>query len=172
MFPSAFVQRERIFLAGVGFFGDPFQISGDWTSENEIGRLWERFMAYQRAHPDQMPDVLHPEVGYELHIEHDLTAKTGEYEIFIGQEIQKPEQVPPELLLKVLPPVTYAVFTLKGQEIVSDWEQAISQEWFPTSGYRRAYHYGFQYYDRRFKGLDAIDESEIDLYLPVTSQEC
>ncbi len=38
--------RERISLAGLSFFGDPFKEKGGWTGENEIGRLWKRFMAY------------------------------------------------------------------------------------------------------------------------------
>ena len=35
------------------------------------------------------------------------------------------------------------------------------------SGYQRAYPYGFQRYDERFKGLDQIDESVLDVYVPI-----
>ena len=33
-------------LVGLSFFGDPFKSSAGWTEENEIGRLWVRFMAF------------------------------------------------------------------------------------------------------------------------------
>ena len=35
------------------------------------------------------------------------------------------------------------------------------------SGYERAYPYGFQLYDDRFKGVERIDESTLDVYVPV-----
>ena len=40
------VEADRITLVGFSFFGDPFRMSAGWTEENEIGRLWKRFMAY------------------------------------------------------------------------------------------------------------------------------
>jgi len=39
------VERNQITLVGFGFFGDPFAASGGWMEENEIGRLWNRFVA-------------------------------------------------------------------------------------------------------------------------------
>jgi predicted transcriptional regulator YdeE len=171
MLSPAFVTKEQIILAGVGFFGDPFQMSGDWTSENEIGRLWKRLLTFQAEHAEKMPTPIQPGVYYEVHIEHDVTMETGEYEIFVGLEIPQARSVPVELLVKILPPVKYAVFTLRGQEITSDWPRRISQEWFPTSGYRRAYQYGFQWYDQRFKGLENIEQSEIDVYVPIIPVE-
>ena len=39
------VERERITLVGLSFFGDPFREKGGWTEQNEIGRLWSRFMS-------------------------------------------------------------------------------------------------------------------------------
>ena len=40
------IDGGQIILVGFNFFGDPFKLSGGWTEENEIGRLWQRFMAY------------------------------------------------------------------------------------------------------------------------------
>ena len=40
------VDSDRMLLLGLDFFGDPFQSSSGWTEENEIGRLWQRFMAF------------------------------------------------------------------------------------------------------------------------------
>ena len=44
------IERDKIILVGFSFFGDPFQ-AGEWTEENEIGRLWNRFMAYLNNPP-------------------------------------------------------------------------------------------------------------------------
>ena len=40
-------------------------------------------------------------------------------------------------------------------------------EWMSRSDYQRAYPYGFQLYDERFNGVQHIDESILDVYVPV-----
>jgi hypothetical protein len=40
------VETGQMTLLGFSFFGDPFRFHGGWEEENEIGRLWSRFMAY------------------------------------------------------------------------------------------------------------------------------
>jgi predicted transcriptional regulator YdeE len=40
-------------------------------------------------------------------------------------EVEKLEDVPIELLVKILPPAKYAVFTLEGKQITSDWSKMI-----------------------------------------------
>lgn len=161
------IERGQIMLIGFSFFGDPFQASSEWTEENEIGRLWHRLMAYLAEHGGSLKH-LKPDVGYELHVEHPETAAKGHFEVFVGLEIERLEAAPVELLLKILPATQYAVFTLRGQQINSDWPRTIYQEWLPGSGYQAAYPYNFQYYDQRFKGLDRLDESEIDVYVPIS----
>jgi predicted transcriptional regulator YdeE len=161
------VEKQQMILVGLGFFGDPFRISGGWTEENEIGRLWQRFMAYLSVHPGQVQQARDEGVAYELHIEHEETPRTGEHEVFVGMEVAAIEDVPVELSVKVLPPATYAVFELHGEEITSDWQKMISTDWLPTSGYESDYNYGFQRYDERFKGVGQIDESVLEVYVPV-----
>jgi hypothetical protein len=34
-----------------------------------------------------------------------------------------------------------------------------------------SYKYGIQYYDDRFKGLDKIEESTLDVYVPIKKVE-
>lgn len=166
MEPIDILEKSHIWLVGLSFFGDPFATSAGWTEENEIGRLWDRFMAYLSQHPHRIKHLVNREQAYEVHLEHKETRQTGHYEVFIGLEVAQLEDVPVELLVKVLPPVRYAVFTLKGQQIISDWDRTIGQ-WMSSTGYERAYPYGFQLYDRRFKGLDNIEESELDVYVPL-----
>jgi AraC family transcriptional regulator len=159
-------EMDQLTLLGFSFFGDPFRLSGGWTEENEIGRLWARFMAFLDEHRSRMRQVTSWDVMYELHVEHPETAQTGEFEVFAGLQVEGLEDVPVELTCKVLPPTTYAVFTLRGEQITSDWNMLMS-EWLSRSGYQRAHPYGFQRYDERFKGMDQIEKSVLDVYVPV-----
>lgn len=113
------VERNQIMLVGFSFLGDPFAASGGWTEENEIGRLWNRFVAYVTHHGDRIKHIKDPEVGYEVHITHEETTAKGHYEVFVGVEVAHLEDVPVELSVKILPPTQYAVFTLKGEQITS-----------------------------------------------------
>lgn len=160
------LEKPQIILAGFSFFGDPFTLSAEWTEENEIGRLWQRLMTFMTKSGRKQRCFINPGIAYELWVEHDDTATKGHVEIFVGMEIETPKEVPVELLLKVLPPATYAVFRLQGQEIVSDWHRSV-QKWMAENGYESAFPYGFQLYDQRFKGMDKIDESVLDAYVPV-----
>jgi hypothetical protein len=44
------IEKDQIILVGFSFFGDPFATSAGWTEENEIGRVWQRLMAYLEIH--------------------------------------------------------------------------------------------------------------------------
>jgi predicted transcriptional regulator YdeE len=159
------IEKDQMTLLGFSFFGDPFAISGGWTEENEIGRLWKRFMVYLDKHQHL---ISHAKAGvaYEVHITHEDTALTGEFEVFVGVEVERLEDVPVEMSVKILPQATYAVFTLQGKQIISDWSKMM-EEWMSKAGYQSAYAYGFQRYDERFKSLQHIDDSILDVYVPV-----
>lgn len=162
------IDRDAIILVGFSFFGDPFSESGGWTEENEIGRLWSRFMKYFMSNPNRVKHIKDAEVAYEVHIQHAETAQKGHYEVFVGVEVEKLGEIPVELLVKILPPAKYAVFTLEGEQIASDWSMMI-YEWLEDSGYQAAGDYGFQRYDARFKGVDNLAESVLEAYVPVQS---
>jgi len=162
-----FIEKEQMLLGGFGFFGDPFRVSSGWTEENEIGRLWQRYMSYLGTHPDSLPHVIEHGVAYEVHIQHEETPRTGEYEVFVGMEVGTLTDLPVELSVKVLPAVTYAVFTLRGEQITSDWQTMLGEEWLPNSGFESDFNYGLQRYDERFKGVGNIEESMLELYVPV-----
>ncbi|MBN1667505.1 MAG: GyrI-like domain-containing protein [Anaerolineales bacterium] len=165
-----FVEKEEIILVGFSFFGDPFASSAGWTEENEIGRLWQRLMAYLEKHANRILHLQNAEVAYEVHVDHDETPKRGHHEVFVGMQVERLEALPPELLVKILPPTQYAVFTLVGEQIVGDWPKQI-YDWLHASPYQLAYPYNFQYYDQRFKGLENIQDSILDIYVPVNAVE-
>ncbi len=161
------IEKPTMLLVGFDFFGDPFRSYSGWSEENEIGRLWKRWMAYlENAQPD-LHHVSDPGVMYELCVYHAEMPQTGEFEVFVGIEVTQLEALPPEVVVKILPASRYAVFTLAGQEITADWPWIMDAEWLPALSVRRRATYTFQRYDARFKGTDAIDASELDVYVPL-----
>lgn len=162
------IRNESIILAGLSFFGNPFETKDPWSEENEIGLLWQRLMAFMGQNGAEYKRLITKEgVFYEVHIYHPDTSKTGEFEVFVGAEINQAGELPVEFVLKILPPTSYAVFCLEGEQINSDWPHMIYQEWMPQAGYISAFPYSFQYYDHRFKGMDNLAESVIDVYVPI-----
>ncbi len=154
-------------LAGFSFFGDPFRSHGGWSAENEIGRLWQRWGEYWQAYGATLLPATEPGVMYEFHVYSPETLQTGEFEVFTGVEIAYTDGLPLEVVAKLLPAARYAIFTLSGEEIISDWEWQVDNVWLPELGAHRRMTFSFQRYDARFKGMDRIAESELDVYIPL-----
>jgi predicted transcriptional regulator YdeE len=161
------IDSKPIVLMGMSFYGDPFDSHAGWDEENQIGLLWKRYMAFLQKNPS--PGGQKPTSPfYEVHIYNETTREKGLFEIFVGSE-QDPDAIttiPVDLCVKILPATLYAVFTFHGQEIVGDWEKAIT-DWLANSAYTSAGMYNFQYYTDQFKGFDRLDESSLDVYFPV-----
>lgn len=165
---SKIVETQQMILVGLGFYGDPFRLSAGWTEENEIGRLWNRFMAFLSQHHDRIKHFKGERVAYELQIYHEDTPRTGEFEVFVGVEVEELEDLPIEMSVKILPPATYAVFALEGEQIGSDWYLMIAAEWLPQAGYESDHKYSIQRYDERFKGVENLAESVVEVYIPLS----
>ena len=159
---------RQIILMGMSFYGDPFDTHSGWDEENHIGRLYKRFMGYLSQHPEAVQKHSQCHAMYEVHIYNDETQEKGVFEVFVGMECCEEDitDVPVELSVKVLPSTQYAIFTFSGEQINSDWEKVL-QTWLAASDYRTSYSYNFQYYDERFKGLDHLGESVLDVYIPI-----
>lgn len=161
------VEKGEIILAGMVFYGDPFKTGAGWTSENEIGKLWGRFSTFMDNKGESVKHIIDPEVGYEVHIEPEEYAETKNFYVMVGIQVGKIDGLPLELSAKVLPATKYAVFTLKGKEITSDWATEIYHKWLPASGYQEAHKFTVECYDgERFKGTEN-PESELDIYVPI-----
>jgi len=157
------IDKEQITLVGMVFYRNPFKEQGGWSQENEIGKLWTRFLAKKSQKP------MKSRVGtgaFEVHIEPEEYEETKNFYVFVGVEVEKVDDFPLEMFVKVLPATKYAVFTLKGKEITSNWSDMIYKEWLPKSGYKEAHKFLIEYYDERFKGTDR-PESELDIYVPI-----
>lgn len=168
---------ERV-LAGLSYFGDPFQSHAGWTEENEIGRLWKRFGTYLATEPAWLASARR-DVRYELQVVHPETFVSGEFEVFAGLELVDEAgaaplspgsplavSVPVEVSVKRVPPGRYARFTVPGTEVATDMQMAISK-WLGENGYRRDIPFDLLAYDERFKGMDNLDESTVDVYVPL-----
>ena len=160
------VTADEWLVVGMSFYGDPFSHAAGWSEDNEIGRLWQRFMSFVNQHHEAIQQPVNPGAMLEIHIYTEETMEKGFFEVFAGVQVAQLADVPLACVVKVLPPATYAVFTLRGQQITSDWSKTLN-DWLTASGYGRSHPYLIQSYDERFKGMDKIEESEIEAYIPV-----
>jgi len=157
---------RRIILVGMDFYGDPYQQADGWSAQNAIGQLWERFNNFYK---DKKESIRHlaSEAGYEVWIDFEGEEDPKNKYIFVGVEVEKLFSPPLELVARILPETRYAVFTLEGNEIKSDWPSKILSPWLTDAGLEQSYHYIIEYYDpQRFKGIDSGD-SQLDIYVPI-----
>jgi predicted transcriptional regulator YdeE len=161
------IEMESLSLLGMNFYGDPFKNNNFWDEENEIGHLWNRFINYFKNNQKGFKRRIKTDVSLEIFIPSDDYKTHGVCEIFVGVIVDKLDIIPINCVAKKLPKCRYAVFTLKGEKINSDWQNKIFSEWLPQSEYELQYDFNIQYYDKRFKGIDQLNNSEIDVYLPI-----
>ena len=163
-----FITKEQIKLIGFSFFGDPLRLSPGWTEDNEIGLLWKRFLDFLAQHGKRVaPAINKMGAYYEVHIYNEETQENGNFEVFVGAELTDASLAPLDMLIKVLPATQYAVFTIYGEAIVGDWPMQIYGEWLPNSGYELSHQFHIQYHTGQFKGFDRLDESSLDIFVPV-----
>ena len=161
------IESKPITIVGMSFYGDPFDTHAGWDEDNQIGLLWKRLFAFLKKDA-VFSSLSQSSAWYEVHIHSEETQSKGLFEVFVGVDIDlaRLTELPAQLLVKNLPGTQYAIFTFEGEEISSDWEK-ILETWMSESGYQSAGTYNFQYYDERFKGLDRISESVLDVYIPI-----
>jgi len=158
--------NRRIILVGMDFYGDPYQEAGGWSAQNAIGQLWNRFNDFYREKKESIKHLA-SEAGYELWIDFEGEEDSKNKYIFVGVEVEKLYDLPLELVARILPETRYAVFTLEGSEIKSDWPSKILSPWLTDAGLEQSYTYIIECYDpRRFKGIDSGD-SQLDIYVPI-----
>jgi len=162
------IKLNAMLLGGVSFYGDPISTKGSWDSENEIGKTWNRFMAYLTENPERSFSCNKPYL-YEIHIYGSETAAKGYFEVFVAEEVNTAE-LPVTLCTKFFPESDYLKITLYGQEITGDCWHKLDSEIIPATGVKRNYSYIIQAYDERFKGMDNIDDSVMDVYIPVETK--
>jgi len=157
------IEEQEKKLTGMNFFGNPFSLREEWNSENEIGMLWKRFLgflqsvAFFNTHPYDSLKF------YEIHIINRQTEIDGNFEVFVGTEINIDDI---QLVTKKIPSGVYASFTLRGEAITSDWNYNL-EDFLSSGEYRISKDFFIQVYDQRFLGMDKIKESELDVLIPL-----
>jgi predicted transcriptional regulator YdeE len=155
----------------MSFYGDPFGTASAWDEENEIGALWKRFMAFMAARPGAIPGRAGDSgPWYEVHVKGPEAARTGRFEVFVGVEAVSAASLsglPPLLSAKSLPEAEQAVLTLKGEEISADWEAELYRIIIPGMGREADESICVDVYDERFKGMDRLSESELEIWIPL-----
>lgn len=163
------VELPRMLIAGFSFFGDPFHSYSGWTEENEIGRVWQRLTIFYDGLPVEERRNVDESTWYEIHLEHPKSMEKGEWEVFVGYQVTESGNLPVEMCLKVLPPLVWAIFTLRGMEIPN--ADPILKEWLAASEYEEAFPMLIERYGPAFKGMDDLENSELDYMLPVRKKE-
>lgn len=159
------IEMDKMIIVGVNYFGDPFSVKEGWDEENEIGKTWKRFM-YHKSKEDYPENKLNKTYFYEIHIYNEKTQEKGILEVFIGEEIDE-VQVPIDLSIKFIPSGQYLCFTLVGEEIVGDFWQKIDGYIEESYHMKRDKRFIIQRYDERFKGMDRLSESTLDVLVPM-----
>ena len=162
---TEFVHLDALLLGGVSFYGDPISAKGSWDAENEIGKTCQRFADFITENPNR-PYSLYKPLFYEVHIYGHETMTKGYFEVFAGEEVSTAE-LPVALSAKYIPASDYLKIYLAGKEIVSDWWQELDAMMSADKGITRNNSYMIQAYDERFKGVDRIEESALDAYIPI-----
>lgn len=162
---TEFVSLDSLLLGGVSFYGDPFSIKSGWDIENEIGKTCNRFINFITENPERIYSS-HRQYLYEVHIYGSETESKGYFEVFVGEEMNT-ARLPITLCTKFIAASDYLKVTLNGTEITGDWSKTLDTEILPSTGFKRNSTYIIQAYDERFKGVDNIEDSVLDVYIPV-----
>ena len=167
MIEPEIIENKVFKLLGCVYYGDPFHSVREWSYENEIGKLWQRFGKIYSKYLNLLKKiVINYEIGFELHLEPEEYKKTRNYYVMVGVEVNYIEEIPLEMFVKILPKTNYVFFTttVENRNEVGSY---IYRNWIPEKGYEQAYPYAVQQYDnKRYKGLDH-PKSEIDWFIPV-----
>jgi AraC family transcriptional regulator len=166
------ILENKIFkLLGCVFYGNPFHSAEEWSYENEIGKLWQRFGALSFKYNLLLNKIcIDNNIAWELHLEPDEYEATKNYFVMVGMEVSIVDEIPLEMFVKILPKTAYLVFN-SSMENKFELGAYVYKEWMPKNGYDQAFPYVLQLYDRRrYKGLDD-PQSEIDWYIPVKKGE-
>lgn len=158
------IQMNELKMSGFVFYGDPFSTRAGWDGENEIGKLWKRFITYVTS--EEKNFKMSGSFIYEVHIYNIDTKDTGNFEVFVGAPALS-ERISYELSTKHFEASQYLHFTLTGPEIMSDWWQTLDTQILPELKLKKSYPYILQRYDERFKGINEINASEMEVLIPV-----
>lgn len=132
---------------------------GSDVTDLDILGLWQRFDTHEKQIQHRVEGTY-----YEVHIQEE-TSPTLHFGL-MGMEVERIEDLPVELFVKVLPAAAYAQFTHRLAD--GDFGSAFQAvyDWIESSDYAPAHRYDVQVYDERFKGPEDPD-SVLEILVPV-----
>jgi len=152
---------------GCEFYGNPFDSVEEWSYDNEIGHLWQRFGKLSQKYSFLLEKLnQQPKIAYEIHIEPTEYEKSQKFYIFVGIAIGHFDEIPLEMTIKQFPLTVYAEFTTKMSE--NTMAEFVFHKWLGSeqSEFCQSYPYVIQRYGPKYKGLEDPN-SEIDWLIPV-----
>ena len=150
------VQLPQIFCIGVPYYGD--------NKNGEIPATWPRFNSLSGQIKNKKEPRIH--LGVETYTVEFESQRKWFY--LAAVEVTTLDEIPVQLVGKILPANRYAVFTHQGKlpGQIAETFRYIYGEWLPSSGYKQAAPYYLERYDTRFKGPDN-EESHTDICIPI-----
>jgi len=151
------VELPRFYVVGVAVYCD--------SDSDLFPKAWDMYMKLQKK-----MTLKNPNIGYGVEFYTEEFQKEHKFFYMACGEVQNLENIPANMVGKVIPAHKYAVFTSRGavSELGKTSRHAY-HKWLPAAKYKIADWYDFEYYDERFKGLDNTD-SEIDIYIPIVEK--
>jgi len=152
------MRLDKLYLAGVCVFGNAdkglFSHAWDIFLKINVGINWKN---------DRKT------YGVEFFTEEYHREKKWFY--MVAMELADLSEIPINMVGKVIPANTYAVFTAKGGvKNLPKTSRYAHDEWLPKSKYEEADWFEFELYDERFKDIDD-PASEIDIYIPIREKD-
>jgi len=137
----------------------------DDENVKRIPLFWEDAMEKEML--ERIPNVVDEQTCYGI----CLDFESPNFTYMIAREVDSLEGVPDDMIGRVIPAGTYAVFTAKGPitKAVQDATRYIYSTWLPKSGYEHAMTADLEVYDERRMSDD--DRSEVDVCIPIVKSE-
>lgn len=148
------VEMEALTLVGMVCFGN--------NAKHEFSRIWELFL----PRLEMVPNALASGRSFGVEFYPAEYTETGMWFYMAAHEVSDLSEIPLDMVAKIIPASTYAVFTHTGPiDRLPETFQHGYRSWLPASPYESAAWFDLELYDDRFKS-DAPD-SEIDVCIPV-----
>ena len=156
-------------LLGCVYYGDPFHSAKEWSYENEIGKLWNRFFAILGKYSTFFESLSsQPKVSYEVHLEpFDYDGeKNKDYYVFVGLSVQDFNEIPIEMFVKTLPTTKYLEFTTLAVDQDETANKVFSELIGEGKQYQQSFPFIVQRYTEEYKGLNN-PKSRLDWLVPI-----
>ena len=161
------IDLPKLTLAGFSGFvlqDRPGRIRREWPYRD---RIWAHLLTFLASNSGQIPGNVNSAAIYEVR-DGDVSPSDGEgYQIFVGYQVEKTEELPGELVVKQIPPGLHAEFFIPGEPNWPSWEREMVKKWFGTSGYERSGAYTIHVYEEAGGSSDHVSNAIVELFIPI-----